>query len=687
PAEKLSLEAISRSLTEHQVTTLWLTAGLFQIMIEECPEALSGLRQLITGGDVMTVNHASRLLEMHPHIHLINGYGPTENVTFSATHRVTKSDLTRTAIPIGRPVPNSTIWILDQDRKPVQPGVAAELFTGGDGVAIEYINDPVRTAEKFLPDPFSDDPHGRLYATGDLGRCRHDGTIEFLGRIDHQIKIRGFRVEPGEIESLLSRHPRVGQCKIVVSGSLASDKSLHAYVKPLNGVKPSAAELSEYLRSSLPEYLIPSRILVLDEMPLNANGKIDTRSLPEICAAEPLISRESTATEKSLTEMWSDFLRIPHPELDDDFFSLGGHSLLGMKLFVRIQKQFGISLPLATIFKAPTIRKLAALIDEKQSSLDPSETKITAQKLVVDTACEAAEPAHSLSTITKKQTIAETTVAIRSEGHLPPLFAVHGGNGGILFYGNLAERLGNDRPFYAFEAPALTAGGPLPEESVEETAAKYLQELQKVQPVGPYHLCGYSFGGVVAYEMARQLLAAGETVEFLGLVDTENPSVDGRKLSLGERVSVNWKNRNESEAGTIERVSNLGRRIGSGLGYRLRFGAEDAIASSLPSSNKTGWLRQVQLRKAHERAMEAYLPGKFSGKLTLFRAMVGNDKFDIGDDYGWAPLVDELEVIAVPGNHISIFHRDNIDAVSEAFRNCLTPSRELRSSPTLRKGK
>ncbi|HQZ28220.1 MAG TPA: amino acid adenylation domain-containing protein, partial [Verrucomicrobiales bacterium] len=185
PAEKLSLEAISRSLTEHQVTTLWLTAGLFQIMIEECPEALSGLRQLITGGDVMTVNHASRLLEMHPHIHLINGYGPTENVTFSATHRVTKSDLTRTAIPIGRPVPNSTIWILDKDRKPVQPGVAAELFTGGDGVAIEYINDPVRTAEKFLPDPFSDDPHGRLYATGDLARFRHDGTIEFLGRIDH----------------------------------------------------------------------------------------------------------------------------------------------------------------------------------------------------------------------------------------------------------------------------------------------------------------------------------------------------------------------------------------------------------------------------------------------------------------------------------------------------------------------
>jgi thioesterase domain-containing protein/acyl carrier protein len=642
-------------------------------MVEECPESLSGLRQLISGGDVMTIDHARRLFEMHPHIHLFNGYGPTENVTFTTTHRVRHEDLAKASIPVGRPVSNTTAWILDEDKNPVQPGVAAELFAGGDGVAMGYINDPVRTAEKFVADPFSDEPDARLYRTGDLCRQRHDGTIEFLGRIDQQIKIRGFRVEPGEIEARLIRHPQVGQCRIVVNGSLASDKTLHAYVKPLNGVKPSAAELSDFLRASLPEYLVPSRFLVLDEMPLNANGKIDTRSLPEIADTEAQVSREHTETEKVLAEMWGDLLRIPHPDLADDFFSLGGHSLLGMKLFVRIQKQFDVALPLATVFKAPTIRKLAAVIDGKRVIPSQTGSEIPAKEAT-------GAPAEIQITIPENRMIAETTVAIRSEGILPPLFAVHGGDGGILFYGNLAERLENDRPFYAFEAPALTASGPIQEESVEETATNYLRELRKVQESGPYHLCGYSFGGVVAYEMATQLIGEGETVEFLGLVDTENPSIDARKLSLAERVSVNWNERNGLNAGPIEKVSNLSKRIGSGLAYRLFFEAEYAIARTLPSSKKTGWLRQVQLRKAHERAMDAYVPGHFAGRLTLFRAMVGNDKFEIGDDYGWGSIVDELEVIGVPGNHISIFHEDNIEAVSEAFRNSLARTEELQST-------
>jgi amino acid adenylation domain-containing protein/FkbH-like protein len=662
-AGRLTIAAITESLTKHQVTTLWLTAGLFQIIVDEMPESFAGLRQLLSGGDVMTPDHAARLLSIHPGIRLINGYGPTENTTFTTCHTVTRENFASGSIPIGIPVANTTVWILDAHRQPVQPGIAGELWTGGDGLAAGYLGNPALTAEKFIPDPFSEVSGAKLYSTGDLCRFRHDGKIEFLGRIDHQVKIRGFRVEPGEIEANLGRHPHVGQCKVVVRGGTASEKSLAAYVAPQNGVKPTPAELVGYLRARLPEYLIPSAIVVMDELPLNANGKIDTRSLPDPGAtiANELYNpdRPLTDTEVTLMAMWTELLRTGEVALDDDFFTLGGHSLLGMKLFVRIQKTFDVVLPLAALFRAPNVRQLAALIDEKHAEALPPVTPV-----------QTANPAAPTA-VTTSGTVADTTVAIQPLGDLPPLFAVHGGDGGILFYGNLAERLGNDRPFYAFEAPALTAGGPLPDESVVETAAKYLSEMRKVKPHGPYLLCGYSFGGVVAYEMACQIIADGEEVEFLGLVDTDNPAYVARKLSLSERVAVNWTQRNEGSAGAFEKFGNLSKRISSGLAYRLYFEAEDAVARHLPEAKSPGWLRQVQLRKAHERAMESYTPGAFAGKLTLFRAMVGNDKFEIGDDYGWSGLVDELEVIGVPGNHVSIFHKDNIDGVSGAFRQCL----------------
>lgn len=318
-------------------------------------------------------------------------------------------------------------------------------------------------------------------------------------------------------------------------------------------------------------------------------------------------------------------------------------------------------------------RELAALIDER---LGQSEAFRNESRLEEPSPGPAENPRKGgLHLATRAPAdpgaLAETTVAIQPKGDLPPLFAVHGGDGGVLFYGQLASRLGEDRPFYAFEAPALTATSPIPNESVEETAAHYLAEMKKVQPSGPYFLCGYSFGGVVAYEMARQLNAEGEEVDFLGLVDTENPGASARKLSLGERLAVNWNKPTLAGNGVLGKVGKVGMRIGTGLAYRLYFEAEGAMAKALPEAKGAGWLRQVQLRMAHERAMSLYLPGNFEGKLTLFRAMVGGDKFDLGPDYGWIDLVDDLEIVDVPGNHISLFHEENIDAIAAAFRRCL----------------
>ena len=652
PAGPFSVEAVAGTIRENGVTTLWLTSGLFQVMVDERIEAFQGVRQLLAGGDVVPVDHASRLLEHFPDIRLINGYGPTENTTFTTCHTIAAKDLEAPSLPVGRPIANTTAWILDSEGKIEAPGIPGELFAGGDGLALEYLNSPELTREKFISHP----DLGRLYRTGDLCRYRADGAIEFLGRIDNQLKIRGFRVEPGEIEKGLATFPLVNQCKVVARGEGASEKSLVAYVTPINGVKPDVREMTEFLKGKLPGYMVPSACIVLDEFPVNRNGKIDVRALP---APETVRTSkddtELTTTESTLIEMWGQLLSIEDLAVDDDFFDLGGHSLLGMRLFARIQEEFGVKFALGTIFRAPTVRALAALIDRE----------------LPDSAVET--PIRGISLVAaEEEEISTTTVAIQPQGHRPPLFAVHGGDGGVVFYRGVAQKLGRDHPFYAFEAPALTAGGPIPEETIEETATRYLAEMRKVQPSGPYHLCGYSFGGLVAYEMAAQLEQSGEEVAFLGLFDTENPAVEVKKLSIPERIAVNWNQRNSDDAGVLERFTNLGRRFGSGIAFRLRAEVQEAAARRLPPPEQANWLRQARLRMMHEAAMEVYVPPTIQSDLTLFRAMIGGDKFEIGEDYGWNGVVSgQVRIIDVPGNHISLFHRKNIDEVATVFRNTI----------------
>jgi thioesterase domain-containing protein len=267
---------------------------------------------------------------------------------------------------------------------------------------------------------------------------------------------------------------------------------------------------------------------------------------------------------------------------------------------------------------------------------------------------------------------ASTVVPLQLKGDEPPIFAIHGGDGGILFYGKLSERIGRERPFYAFEAPALTAGAPIPEASVEEAAANYLEELLKIQPHGPFHLCGYSFGGVVAYEMACRLAARGETIGFLGLIDTDNPAAASRRRSLGERVALSWNDQSRANANVLQKVGALSLRVGTGIVDRFVTEAEEALARTVPAAEKISRLRQVQLRKAHERATEAYVPPTYPGKLQLFRATMEGDKYELARDYGWSELVGELEIIDVPGNHLSIFDDANITGMAEAFRASLT---------------
>jgi amino acid adenylation domain-containing protein len=657
PPGPLTLETIGTAIEANHVTTLWLTSGLFQLIVDEKIDSLKGVTQLLTGGDIVSVNHATKIMSEMPGCRLIDGYGPTENTTFTTCHTITKSDVDRGTIPIGRPIANTTAYILDQYRQPVPVGVAGELFTGGDGLALRYLNNPGLTTEKFVPHPFGNHPEDRLYRTGDRCRFLPNGEIEFLGRIDHQVKIRGFRVEPGEIESRLLTHPAVNQCKIIARGTGAGDKLLVGYIAPVAGSMPTDEELCLWLRDRLPEFMVPSAYMIIDELPVNANGKIDTHALPEPEAAAifaPGKTQPETDTQKQLSLIWKDILDQDEIGIDDDFFALGGHSLLGMKLFTRIQKSFDLALPLATLFQSPTIRLLAKAIDRES------------------------DPAAS------EDSPVDTSVLVQSEGDKIPLFGIHGGDGGIFFYRRLFDHLGNDRPLYAFEDPALTSTTPISDEPIEETASRYVDQLRRLRKEGPYMLAGYSFGGIVALEMAQQLLAAGEEVAFLGLFDTENPTAEIRQYPLLERLAVNWQSQDD-EAGMLGKLGKLGKRVGSGLVTRLRHEATVAAARTLTPAKSMSRLRQVQLREAHGRAMDAYVPAPYDGKITLYKAKANaeNDKFEMSEDYGWRPIAKHgLDIVEVPGEHLTIFDDENVGALAKAVHTSLTSSETSIENPT-----
>ena len=371
PPETPSLAELAEAITRHGVTTLWLTAGLFHLMVDEQPEALRGLRQLLAGGDVLSPSHVERLLADGAGCVLINGYGPTENTTFTCTHRMEPGRQSAGAsVPIGRPIANTRVYVLDERMRPVPVGVAGELYVGGEGLARGYLDRPSLTAERFVPDLFAAEPGGRLYRTGDFVRWLADGTIEFLGRLDTQVKLRGFRIEPGEIEAALCVHERV-RAAAVVAAVEGDGKRLVAYVVPRAGVEPvTSAELRRFLAQQLPEYMVPSAFVLMEELPLTSNGKLDRRALP---APEEHGTRaeedESSfvgarnALEEALVKIWSNVLGGARVGVHDNFFDLGGHSLKATQVVSRISKELRTHVSFRDFFTSPTVAELAQVIE------------------------------------------------------------------------------------------------------------------------------------------------------------------------------------------------------------------------------------------------------------------------------------------------------------------------------------
>ncbi|MET9258947.1 amino acid adenylation domain-containing protein [Amycolatopsis sp. NPDC004079] len=361
PPGALDAPELGAFLSSHGVTTLWLTAGMFHEMVDADLTVLGGLKYLLAGGDVLSAKHCREVLIGLPGVTLINGYGPTETTTFATVCRVRPEHLADGAVPIGSPIADTGVYVLDRWLRPVPPGAAGELYIAGEGLANGYVNLPGMTACRFVADPFRG-IGARMYRTGDRTRWRPDGQLEFLGRTDDQVKIRGFRVEPGEVQSVLAEHPGVARALVLARG-----RGLAAYVVPRAGASLDAASLREHVAGIVPEYLVPSGFLVLDTLPLTAGGKIDRAALPEIAVRGARYAAPDTRAERTLAGIWAGVLGLDRVGAEDNFFDLGGDSILSIQVVSRARRA-GIVLSSEDIFVRQTVRALAAAVEQRRSA-------------------------------------------------------------------------------------------------------------------------------------------------------------------------------------------------------------------------------------------------------------------------------------------------------------------------------
>jgi acyl-CoA synthetase (AMP-forming)/AMP-acid ligase II/acyl carrier protein len=369
-----SFEELGRMIEVEKITILWLSAGLFHEMVEQKLPSLQGLRFLLAGGDTLSVSHVLKANCELSRCELINGYGPTENTTFSCCYRISKDWKGGCSVPIGRPISNSQAYILDPYLHPVPIGVVGELFVGGDGLARGYLNRPELTAEKFIANPFKEMGGSlMLYRTGDMVRWLADGNIEFLGRADDQVKIRGFRVEPAEVEAILKQHDEVESASVILTRGKDHQKSLTACVVPRKGCPISKEALRLHAERRLPAYMVPAHFLIIDRFPLTPNGKVDRRALLQLSAAEDqpesvrIFTSPRTGSEKQLANIWEELLGRRGISINDNFFHLGGNSLLAMQVISRVATVFRIELPVRVLFETPTIAGVAEAIAEFRS--------------------------------------------------------------------------------------------------------------------------------------------------------------------------------------------------------------------------------------------------------------------------------------------------------------------------------
>ncbi|MEV0536298.1 non-ribosomal peptide synthase/polyketide synthase [Kitasatospora sp. NPDC050463] len=593
PPEQLDLDLLQHTISTHGVTGLWLTAGLFRLVAEERPGLLAGVREVWTGGDVVSPAAAARVLAACPGIEVVNGYGPTEATTLATCHPVRTLPEHAASVPIGGPMANMRAYVLDDHLRPLPVGMVGELYLAGVGVARGYHGRPGLTAERFTADPYGQ-PGSRMYRTGDLAWWRPEGTLEFAGRADHQVKLRGLRIEPGEIEAVLAGCPGVAQAAVVAREDRPGDKRLVAYLVPAPEGAPEAVELSGRLRRELPDYMVPAAFVTVDALPLTANGKLDRAALP---APEYGVSDAGrgprTPQEQLLCGLFAEVLGREQVCIDDNFFDLGGHSLLAARLASRVRETLGLELGLRMLFEAPTVAGLT-------------------ERLVMD------DPDDALDVV----------LPLRSTGTATPLFCVHPGGGISWSYSGLLNHVGPQHPVYAIQARGLGRPEPLPT-SYEEMAADYADHIQKIQPEGPYLLLGWSAGGLIAHALACELQSRGERTALLAILDAypvKDVTFEEVPVPTERDVLVGVLDVDPDELGdrdiTYAEVAEVLNRRGSAL-------------SGL-NERQVEVIVQIMINNA-QLAVD-FVPARFDGDLLLFNSTIDRTEDNAGPEI-WQPYI------------------------------------------------
>jgi amino acid adenylation domain-containing protein len=643
--------ALRGLLDRHNITFLQATPVTWRLLFDSGWSGKPDL-QTVCGGEAMPPELAAQLVPAVKRVW--NLYGPTETTIWSTGYRVTNGQ----PILIGRPLANTTCYILDGQRRPVPIGVIGELYIGGDGLARGYLNRPELTAEKFVPDLFRGNG-ARMYRTGDLARYRADGNIECLGRIDHQVKIRGYRIELGEIEAALKEQPEIKQAVVVAREDTPGDKRLVAYLVASTSTMPATSELRTRLKRQLPDYMVPTAYVFLDQLPISPNGKIDRKALPAP-EADAYSTREyeppQGEIEAAIAVIWADELELDRVGRHDNFFELGGHSLMAVRLIAKIRAAFPQCQPsLAVLLKAPTVEQYARTLSGGQA----------------DWSC---------------------LVPVREGNERPPFFCVPGGGGNVLSLRDLAMALPPVQPFYCLQARGLD-GKSAPFSSVEETAECYVDLIRRVQPHGPYHLGGGCYGGLVAFEMARRLRSLGETVSVVALIDTYNFSY-GRFISkpkllycnalfflrrslhhlrkLGRVKPRDWGSYLLGRARTFMRLTRSVLRLAKGGdGTQFPTNLLNADQQTLDGSGELGGVLS-RVREASLLAARDFVPKPYDGHLLVFSARKRNDDPYRDEALGWRPVaLGGVTAYEIDGDHVSIFSSPIVGAIAEELDRSL----------------
>jgi len=640
-------DLLIQRIEDSKATILQATPVTFR-MLNSAEWVGSKRLKILCGGEAMPKELAYDLISKCGE--LWNMYGPTETTVWSTVEKVEVDENDKIGyINLGKPIDNTFIYVLNTEFQPVPIGYPGELFIGGDGLARGYFNLPAMTQEKFLPDPFSDQPGARMYRTGDLVQQTENGKLEFLNRVDSQVKIRGFRIELGEIESAISQFSTIKNNVVIVREDNPGDKKLVAYIIKGEAEDIDISELRVFLKTKIPDYMVPSAFVFIEQFPLTPNGKIDRKVLPSPIDSAPQQSKSyiapQTETEIKLAAIWSDVLKINQIGTDEDFFEIGGHSMVAVTLMVKIEKELGTRLPLAILFDNSTIHDMAQLIDQKSERVSWG-----------------------------------SLVPIRSKGSKKPLYLVHGAGLNLLLYTTIVAHLDPDQPVFGLQAKGLD-GEDEPLYSIEEIAAYYNSEILAIDNSGSYALAGFSMGGQLAYEMARQLVEAGKKVSFLGVFDTvSEDAASDYHIPFFKRYTLRllrFFNQLFWVIGTflkmpvnqkydffITKFRTQIKKITKNYDRDKPDGVSIGKQSELPK-----YLHKVH--RANFIALERYILPSYPGKLTLFRAM--HQTFYIKDPikYGWAEYVKEVIIYDIPGEHSSIFAPPNDELFARTLQKCL----------------